>query len=389
MTALTRTLLRDSWRAWLSNDLRRVGPWWMPWLWTLLFCLVLAVVFTMLGYMAFARGEGAWRNVSAWLYWYGRNLIVCLTIGALIHLLFDGASRFVGPQQIRGWRPWQRTLLFSGLPLLGVALGWPLGVMFAGADVKVWISSRDGANIIVGSVTMGLLITFLLHHFFAAKSQQIEAERRVTETQLRLLQAQMEPHFLFNTLANVQSLIAHEPAKAQAMLESFTDYLRCTLTQLRTEDSTVGAELALAENYLRLLQTRMEDRLHYRIEADDRVRAAVMPPLMLQPLVENAIHHGLEPKVEGGTIVLRAQVRQRQLVLEVSDDGLGLDAPPRRVARTGNGVALANLRERLASRFVGDARLELADNGPGTRATIVMPYLPPWVVDISATQRST
>ena len=196
----------------------------------MLFCIGLAVPFTVLGFFAFARGQGDWHNLAAWAYWYGKNLIVCLTIGVVTHLLFDITRHwFATPARVARWKNWQRTVFFSGLPLLGVAIGWPLGVLLAGADVTVWFSNRASDDVIVGTVLMLVLITFVIHHFFAIKVKQFEAERRATESQLRLLQAQIEPHFLFNTLANVQSLMDHDLPKAKQMLQSFTDYLRASL----------------------------------------------------------------------------------------------------------------------------------------------------------------
>jgi sensor histidine kinase YesM len=161
------------------------------------------------------------------------------------------------------------------------------------------------------------------------------------------------------------------------MLETFTDYLRATLTQMRTTHSTVGAELDLAETYLKLLQTRMEDRLSYTLEVDAGVRDLPLPSLTLQPLVENAIHHGLEPKVEGGTVKVRARRDGERLVIEVIDDGLGLNGAPRRPRRPGSGVALSNLRERLQSVYrVQTATLLLepaAGPGTGTRVALTVP----------------
>ena len=374
--------LRASWASWVTNGLHRAhGPIWLQWLWTGLFCAALAVCFTVLGFFAFASGKGAWANWSGWLYWYGKNFIVCLTIGVTIHLMFDVARAWVGPRRVVRWRPWQRTLFFSGLPLLGVVLGWPVGVWLAGQDVTVWIGSREGNNIVVGTVLLSLGITFLLHHFFAAQARQMEAEKRATEAQLRLLQGQIEPHFLFNTLANVQSLMAYDVPKASQMLESFTDYLRGSLTALRHDQATLGSESDLAQAYLSLLQTRMEDRLAFVLDVPDNLRCAKLPPLMLQPLVENAIHHGLEPKIEGGQITVRARQTDGLLVLEVQDNGLGLDAPPRAPHRgltrpgRGAGVALANLRERLLAQYHGEASLTLtpALRGTGTVATLTLP----------------
>ncbi len=372
---IDRALLSASWQSWISNDNReRAGPWWLQWVWTLLFCMALAVPFTVLGFFAFARGEGAWRNLSGWAYWYGKNLVVCLTIGIIIHLLFDLAR--IGPakpERVQRWKDWQRTVFFAGLPLLGVLIGWPLGVMLAGADVLVWTGSRDGNRIIGGSIFLSLMITFFFHHYFASRARQIDAERRVTEAQLRLLQAQIEPHFLFNTLANVQSLMDHDVAKAKQMLLSFTDYLRSSLGTLRNEQSTLAHELDLARNYLQLLQGRMADRLKFSIDADAASQAQPLPPLLLQPLIENAVVHGLEPSIEGGTVSISARVQQRQLVIEVRDDGRGLGVPQRLGARQGAGLALANIRERLAARYGPAATLEVVAANPGTLARLVLP----------------
>jgi signal transduction histidine kinase len=368
---LDRRMLRVSWDAWLSHDNSpRVGPWWLAWVWTLLFCAVLAAAFTVLGFFAFGREGGGWRGAADWLRWYGRNLVVTLTIGVLIHVMFDLARATVAPpERVLAWRGWQRTAFFAGVPMLGVAFGWPLGVALAGADVRAWLLRGDAFDAVAGSMALSLLITFVLHQFFSAKADRLEAERRATEAQLRLLQAQMEPHFLFNTLANVASLIDHEPAKARAMLGAFTDYLRASLRGLRRDEGTLADELALAEAYLRVQQGRMEARLAWRIEADDTLGRAALPPLLLQPLVENAVHHGLEPTIAGGTVSVSARARDGRLEIEVRDDGRGLGAPSRR----GAGVALANIRQRLFARFGTEAALDLAPAEPGTRARLVLP----------------
>ena len=372
---INRALLAASWQSWISSDNRpHAGPWWLQWLWTLLFSMGLAVPFTVLGFFAFARGHGAWHNLAAWAYWYGKNLIVCLTIGVVIHLLFDITRHwFATPGRVARWKAWQRTVFFSGLPLLGVVIGWPLGVGLAGSDFRLWISSREGNNIIVGTLLMSVLITFLIHHFFAIKVKQFEAERRATESQLRLLQAQIEPHFLFNTLANVHSLMDHDLPKAKQMLQSFTDYLRASLTTLRSEQSTVAQELLLAQSYLELLQARMEDRLHFSISSDEAARAQPLAPLLLQPLVENAVQHGLEPSIDGGGVRVSARVAGALLVLEVQDDGRGPDAPARRSGKPGAGLALANIRQRLLARYGPAATLEVSAAQPGTLARITLP----------------
>ncbi len=253
---IDRQTLRGSWESWVSNDNRpRVGPWWLQWLWTVLFSLALAAVFTVLGFVAFARSEGAWHDLAAWSVWFGKNFIVCITISAIVHLLFDaGRALFATPARLARWQGWQRTLYFAGTPLLGVLLGWPLGVALAGGDVRVWIGSRDGNHILLGSILISVLLTFLMHHFFSAKSRQLEAERRATEAQLRLLQAQIEPPFLFNTLANLHGLMEHDLPRARALLERFTEHLRGSLGALRSEAGTVGDELDRVRSYLALMQ---------------------------------------------------------------------------------------------------------------------------------------
>ncbi len=374
---IDRALLKASWQSWITNDARpRAGPYWMQLLWTLLFSAALAVLFTVFGFMAYGRGEGAWRNLAGWAYWYGKNFIVCLTIGATIQMMFDlGRLTVAKPQRVARWPLALRTLYFSGVPLLGVVLAWPLGLWLAGQNVAVWFGSSDGRNVIFGTVLLSLLITFLLHHWFASKAAEVEAERRATEAQLRLLQAQIEPHFLFNTLANVQSLMDHDLPKARQLLGSFTDYLRASLGTMRSEDSTVAHELDLARSYLELLQIRMEDRLRFKVEADDGARQQPLPPLLLQPLVENAVVHGLEPAIHGGTVTVSARMEGSVLTLEVRDDGRGLNAPPRAGAR-GNGLALQNIRQRLLTRYGSAAWLDVLPAEPGTLSRITLPLEP-------------
>jgi hypothetical protein len=372
---IDRALLRASWRSWLTNDGSHVGPGWLQWIWTLVFCAGLAVIFTLL---AFATAAG--RPHSATLAWlaraYGQNLVVCLTIGLLIHLLFTAFVPLAGgPAAIRRWPNWKRTLFFMGTPLLGLVIGWPIGVQLAGGDLVGWFGSRGGLRIVTASVLMALTISFLMYHWFAAKTRQYEAEKRAAEAQLRLVQAQMEPHFLFNTLANVLSLIDADPARARRMLEAFTDYLRSSLGSLRRDDATLASELELVEAYLGLQQLRMDDRLRYSIAADAPARAVTLPPMMLQPLVENAVLHGLERKVEGGAIEVTARQVGTHLLIEVHDDGLG---PASAEPRAGHGLALANLRARLRSRYGAAASLDILPAHPGTRATLRLPLSAPF-----------
>jgi Histidine kinase len=359
-------LLRASWHAWLSTDAPRAGPGWWQWGWSIAWAFGLAVLFTLVGALVFARGPITPGSLAQW---YGRNLVVCLTISLLIHAMFALAQPWAKARMAR-WASWQHTVFFSGIPLLGVAVGWPLGVSLAGGDLGQWLLGPNGWRVASGSVLLSLAITFALHHYFGSRAREIEARRAATEAQLRLLQAQIEPHFLFNTLANVQSLIDHDAPRARHMLCAFTEYLRASLGGLRREAAPLADEIALAEAYLRVQQTRMDDRLSYRIDASEAARRTLLPPLLLQPLVENAVHHGLEPQIEGGTVRLKADIIDGRLVVDVIDDGRGLEGPRR---KGGNGLALSNIRERLNTRFGSLASLDLSATADGTRARLTLP----------------
>jgi signal transduction histidine kinase len=369
---LTRELLRASWRSWYSNDLRLVGPRWLQWVWTLVFSAVVAVGFTIVGFAVHGGGDGAWRNVSGWAYWYGLNLVVSCCVGFTIHALYDLGAWALGIERIRSLRGWRRALYQAGVPIAGLLVGWPLGLWIVSHEVP-WLLPSMNANSLAASLLVALLIAVGFSQHFITKANQILAEQRATEAQLKLLQGQMEPHFLFNTLANVLALMEHDVPKARQTLESLTEYLRSSLAQLRRDEAPLAAELELVENYLKLLKTRMEDRLEYRIEADATARAQPLPPLLLQPLVENAVHHGLEPQVQGGTVRIAARVEGRLLHLDVSDDGAGPEAPARRAGKAGNGVALANLRQRLLARYGSEAALDVSATSPGTRVRMTLP----------------
>ena len=264
-------------------------------------------------------------------------------------------------------------LALSGL-VLGIALGFTAVPALAGFDL--WAQFRSPPAAVIKIAVFLLAVMAANWAWWRARLRRQQLQGEALEARLRLLQGQIEPHLLFNTLANVQSLMDYDPPRAKRMLETFSGYLRAGLSQLRATDSTLGAELDMARSYLALMQIRMEERLCIRIEASGAARAAAMPALMLQPLVENAIHHGLEPKVDGGSVVIDAAVRAGRLHVRVVDDGMGLDTPSRRL-RPGAGMALANLRARLQSRFGLEASLVLRSGAHGgTEAVLDLPYVP-------------
>jgi hypothetical protein len=198
-------------------------------------------------------------------------------------------------------------------------------------------------------------------------------KRQLAEAQLKMMQAQVEPHFLFNTLASVDYLIETDPARASTMQKNLIQYLRAALPQMREGSTTLGKELALVRSYLEILKVRMEDRLQFAITVPQGLMSAQFPPMVLQSLVENAIKHALEPKPEGGSITVTADIANGNLRVTVADTGLGFGA----AGKPGTGVGLANVRERLAALYSGRAKFTIEANSPsGTIATIEVPYEP-------------
>ncbi len=366
--------LRQSWRGWLSGDDSQAGPWWVKLAWAGVFGVFCAIGFTILN-AALNAGDGNAR-LSHWPAWFRINLIISLSITLSVSVAFTTAAAIVGKKRLRAWRRSHRSVYFAVVPVIGTAIGWPLGLYLAfGVDMHSYLSfERPGA--VVASLVFGTLISALFIKFFSIKAQQIQAENQAAEARLRLLQAQIEPHFLFNTLANVVSLMDADTPRAKAMLESFVDYLRASLTGFGQGTHTLGDEIDLVSAYLRIVKMRMEDRLHYRIDVPADLRARALPPLTLQPLVENAIVHGLEPQIGGGTIRIAAALEEGTLVLTVEDDGpgLGATASTPRPGGSGSGTALGNVRERLGRLYGNAAALRLDAVAPhGVCARLAVP----------------
>ncbi len=207
-----------------------------------------------------------------------------------------------------------------------------------------------------------------------AEAEQLK--RQVVEARMAAMQAQVEPHFLFNTLASIDHLIETDPARASTMQKNLIALLRASMPTMREAGGTGGAhdlgrEMAVITPYLEILKVRMEDRLATEIDVPEGLRSAAFPPMMIQSLVENAIKHGLEPKPEGGRLSVKAQIVHGKLAVTVSDSGVGFG----RAATAGTGIGLTNIRERLALLYGAKAALAVAQNpGGGTQATITVPY---------------
>jgi sensor histidine kinase YesM len=311
-----------------------------------------------------------------------QNLVFSLIIGGIVFVLIDVPRLLLWGATARPARLPFFTIVLLAVPvaqfggtivaskLLGIAAP-PLGALLTG-------SSR---NMLLFTLIMTGAATIYMHNRerlllaeAAAADERARAEaiaRQALQAQLQLLQAQIEPHMLFNTLANLQGMIGIDPQRAQQMLDQLIQYLRATLTSSRAESTTLAQEFTLMHAYLGLMSVRMGERLGFTLQLPDDMRAALIPPMLLQPLVENAIIHGLEPKVDGGHITVSAAREGAVLTICVADTGLGLDAPS---AKAGTHVGVANTRDRLLALFGAGAALTLEPNMPqGAIARLTLP----------------
>lgn len=206
-----------------------------------------------------------------------------------------------------------------------------------------------------------------------AAAERESMQRQLSETKMQMMQAQVEPHFLFNTLASVEHLIETNPPRASAMQRSLIQYLRAVLPQMRDNIlvTNLGREVDMVTAYLNLLKMRMEERLTVDMQIPEGLRNAAFPPMMLQSMVENAIKHGLECKPEGGTLKIVADVADGKLRLTVTDDGVGFGVVP----SNGTGLGLPTIRERLRLLHGDAGQLHIASNSPtGVIAMVEVPY---------------
>jgi len=266
-----------------------------------------------------------------------------------------------------------RTLVLTISLPISVAAGLTLAFSLTG--LGGWSDPHAWESVVVG-LFFGIIgaITYLLAERIEAevKHRQLiksESEKREIEAYLKLLQAQIEPHFLFNTLANVSSLIDGDPALAKQLLERLNDWLRIALVRARSHSTTLGDELDMLENYLEIMKIRFGERLRWRIEVSEEARRSAFPPMLLQPLVENAIRHGIEPKLGGGEIGIHTSIESTSLRVEISDNGMGLAD-----ATNASGTGLTNVRARLAALFGESGNLVLQSNAAaGVTATLTLP----------------
>ncbi|MBS0610490.1 MAG: histidine kinase [Proteobacteria bacterium] len=331
-------------------------------LFTLAFCLLLAALLT-------ALGLGAWRD----------NMAYSVPIGLISWLVIDlDRLAWANDHDIPWPAGWRGPVLVAA----GIGLGWLLGSALG----DWWLFGRLGWS--NGKWLLSLLITVLasvtasVFFFQRGKARYLQAhmaqaQRDAAEARLKLLETQLEPHMLFNTLANLRVLVAADPARAQAMLDHFIAYLRATLAASRATLHPLEGEFARLADYLELMAMRMGPRLSYALDLPEPLRDVPVPPLLLQPLVENAIRHGLEPQVAGGRIEVQARLlqatgRAASVRIEVHDTGAG----PGAGAPGGTQFGLQQVRERLATLYGAAGTLELiADSAGGTTAIVTFPLI--------------
>lgn len=330
-----------------SNAIKSFG-------YTTIFCAVIAFV-----------------TQSIWPSPYNEHLAISLGYGY---------SSVIGALLLSWWFPQLSNRVVTALSLAGA-------MVFGTMNAYWWLSIYDrfaDLSQLKPVMVLGFIFTVTCFFYFytheqkllaqkeleTAKRIQSEQEKALVLSQLRQLQSQIEPHFLFNTLANVNALISHDPKTAQHMLDKLTELLRGTLQNSRQSHSTLDAELNLVDAYLAIQQIRLGERLSYQI---NNLLDLSLPlaPLLLQPLVENAIQHGIEPKAEGGEVLIEISQQNQMINIEVTDSGVGLGNV---ATKDGHGIGLENTRERVKALYGDEASLSIrqVETG-GVKAVIQIP----------------
>lgn len=309
---------------------------------------------------------------------YELPMVYSLCIGTAMWALIDFGRHVFPSAHETGW---PAGLIGWLLPLAGIVGGFLLGTLL-GDQWFGWSSWDVHARAQLGvSITITAIAGVVAVYYFYSRSratyyvrQMSDARRLASEARLKLLETQLEPHMMFNTLANLRVLIGTDPARAQEMLDRMIAYLRATLGASRSSLHPLQAEFDRLRDYLELMAVRMGTRLHYTLDLPTDLAQAQVPTLLLQPLVENSIKHGLEPHVAGGTIRIQARRQGDALLLEVADTGVGFhpDLPP------GNGFGIAQVRERLQAAYAhaGHFSQHRADGG-GSVTRLRLPFAPP------------
>jgi sensor histidine kinase YesM len=308
------------------------------------------------------------------------DFVFAQCIGLIIHALFNVGNRLM-PGINRSSKA-LRYAYYSTIPTLGVFAGYWLGAELLGFSHFVdWLFTWRGAgSILFVSFVVSVVLSFIFAQRERAaraeaaaaleQARVAAAEREATVARLKMLEAQVEPHFLYNTLAHVVSLIDGDPPTARRMIERLIDLLRSTAAAPNGQ-GTLAEQVRWLRAYLELIELRMGGRLQWRIDVPADLLGLRIPPMVLQPVVENAVKHGLEPKVEGGRVEIFARRDADSVHLVVRDSGLGFPATR---PQGSTSLGLANLRARLTAWYGDAARLIIEDNPPaGACVSVVVP----------------
>ncbi|MBK9114576.1 MAG: histidine kinase [Betaproteobacteria bacterium] len=305
----------------------------------------------------------------------------------VLTLLWSGLSAWFGYRRFQG-RIFRYIVAAPLLALAGALVGASIAGLVKGVDPFVFFQdSTKLRHVVTAGLVFGFLfslVTALIAHLrnreyqaltahLAAEARQSETSRQLAESRLKLLQLQIEPHFLFNTLGSAQQLAEKGAPEAADLIRELIRFLRAAAPALRDEMTTVRQEADMIRAYLGIMQTRLGRRLAWSLACPDDVADVPIPPGMLITLAENAIKHGIEPSPQGGRIDVAIGRVGDDVVLAVNDTGTGLGA-----AAPGSGIGLANIRERLRLIYGERAALELEENDPrGFRARITLPAARP------------
>ncbi len=316
---------------------------------------------------------------------YEVHLMYSVLIGTTMWLIID-CSRLILP--VDPETGWHKGIMGIAIVPIGILVGFFAGAAIGDSIVGTSTWDMPAADLrMAWTVTiLGGLVSSIYFYFTGRNSRQqakvYAAQRAAAESQLKLLETQLEPHMLFNTLANLRVLITLDAPRAQHMLDRLIAYLRATLGASRSLAHPLSAEFERLDDYLQLMAVRMGPRLSYTLDLPADLRGVSIPPLLLQPLVENAIKHGLEPCEECGGITVRASLQAGMLRLEVADNGVGMPVHTNSGLggvmaaneRPGTGFGLAQVRERLATMYGGRAEVKIEPVEPhGTRIALRLP----------------
>ncbi len=308
-------------------------------------------------------------------FWVG--FVYSMLIGTCTVALVEiGGYVLADPAKHDRWPTgWKGATLVVAPLLFGFIAGSKLADLYFG-----WSSWSD-ARVLKASATISLIAGVAISYFFRTRGKQQELQAQLkatqlqaTEAKLKLLEAQLDPHLLFNTLANLRVLIGIDSARAQTMLDHMIAYLRATLTGSRASEHRLEQEFARLRDYLELMQIRMGARLRFELELPSALKDLSIPSLLLQPLVENAIKHGLEPSKEGGIVKVSAHQESGNIIIDITDTGLGGLPAEFDGSAQGQGYGLGQVRERLMTVFGTAAQIKINTSpGKGTQVTLQWP----------------